>query len=65
MAELGGEGGRILWWSLIIQLHTCQSSDKGERGRGRGMGAKMEGGGAKANGGMQQGEEGLNDRERE
>lgn len=45
MAELGGEGGRILWWSLIIQLHTCQSSDKGERGRGRGMGDGGENGG--------------------
>ncbi len=48
------EGG-LLWWSLIIQLHTCQSSDKWERGREGRWGGRR--GGRRGERGMQWGEE--------
>lgn len=67
---MGGRGeGGVLWWSLIIQLHTCQSSDKWERGRGSGVGGGM---GQKRGRGRESewrnaagGKEELNDREKE
>lgn len=54
--------GVLLWRSLIIQLHTCQSSDKwekrggGEREGGRGTWIGR-GGDRERNRGMQRGKE--------